>query len=170
MNVASNIAAYAQFDLVNTEIKQSITNLQRNLHTLRTRINTINSDTKIPGDFCTSVSKKLQWWTKSIGRSFYIYGVKLLLNYTNSQLHGRGRIWPSKKIKACANFQQKFLSHTSCWRISQMALSATFWKTFKQNMFKLMSYIQVKSLVADTLFTCINEYTINKYCIKCVSY
>ena len=57
MNVASNIAAFAQFDLVNTELKQSITNLQRNLHTLRTRINTINSDTKIPGDFCTSVSK-----------------------------------------------------------------------------------------------------------------
>ena len=30
--------------------------------------------------------------------------------------------------------------------------------------------IQVKSLVADTLFTCIYEYTIYKYCVKCVSY
>ena len=51
-----------------------------------------------------------------------------------------------------------------------MALSATFRKTFKQNMFKLILYIQVKSLVADTL------YTIFVYCIfvytgkKCVSY
>ena len=51
-----------------------------------------------------------------------------------------------------------------------MALSATFRKMYKQNMFKLISYIQVKSLVADTL------YTIFVYCIfvytgkKCVSY
>ena len=55
-------------------------------------------------------------------------------------------------------------------KLCQMALSATFRKTYKQDMFKHILYIQVKSLVADTLFTCINEYTINKYCIKCVSY
>ena len=52
----------------------------------------------------------------------------------------------------------------------QMALSATFIKTYIQNMFNLISYIQVKSLVADTL------YTIFVYCIfvytgkMCVSY
>ena len=40
--------------------------------------------------------------------------------------------------------------------------SATFRKTFIQNIFKLISYIQIKSLVADTLFTCIYKYTINK--------
>ena len=51
-----------------------------------------------------------------------------------------------------------------------MALSATYRKTYKQNMYILISYIQVKSLVADTL------YTIFVYCIfvytgkKCVSY
>ena len=51
-----------------------------------------------------------------------------------------------------------------------MVLSATLGKNNKQNMFKLILYIQVKSLVADTGFTCIYKYTINKYCIKCVSY
>ena len=51
-----------------------------------------------------------------------------------------------------------------------LVLSATFGKSNKQNMFKLILYIQVKSLVADTVFTCIYKYTINKYCIKCVSY
>ena len=51
-----------------------------------------------------------------------------------------------------------------------MALSATYRKTYKQNMYILISYIQVKNLVADTL------YTIFVYCIfvytgkKCVSY
>ena len=50
-----------------------------------------------------------------------------------------------------------------------MALSATLGKNNKLNMFKLISYIQVKSLLADTLFTCINEYTINEYYAKCVS-
>ena len=34
-----------------------------------------------------------------------------------------------------------------------MALSATFGKNNKLNMFKLISYIQVKSLLADTLCT-----------------
>ena len=41
-----------------------------------------------------------------------------------------------------------------------MALSATLGKNNKLNMFKLISYIQVKSLVADTL------YTTFVYCIR----
>ena len=61
--------------------------------------------------------------------------------------------------------------HATLLNVSHMALSATFRKTYIQNMFKHISYniLQVKNLVADTLFTCINEYTIYKYCTKCVS-
>ena len=50
-----------------------------------------------------------------------------------------------------------------------MALSATYRETHKQNMYILISYIQVKSLVADTLCTifvhCIFVYT-GKKCVS----
>ena len=50
-----------------------------------------------------------------------------------------------------------------------MALSATFGKNNKPNMFKLISYIQVKSLLADALYT-IFVYRIFIYTgKKCVS-
>ena len=42
---------------------------------------------------------------------------------------------------------------------NELLLSATYRKKYKQNMYILISYIQVKSLVADTL------YTIFAYCI-----
>ena len=50
-----------------------------------------------------------------------------------------------------------------------MALSATYRKTYKLNMYILISYIQVKNLVADALYTifvyCIFEYT-GKMCVS----
>ena len=51
-----------------------------------------------------------------------------------------------------------------------MALSATYRKPYKQNMYILISNIQVKSLVADTLYA-ILVYSIFVYTGKmCVSY
>ena len=61
------------------------------------------------------------------------------------------------------------VAHTGCSPTTLVALSATYRKTYIQNMYILISYIQVKSLLADTLFTCIYEYTIYEYCTKCVS-
>ena len=62
-------------------------------------------------------------------------------------------------IRAMCNFGGHKWYHLLLWEqtINEICL----------NLFRI--YIQVKSLLADTLFTCIYEYTINEYCTKCVS-
>ena len=86
----------------------------------------------------------------------YICGSK---NGSSSSTVKRGETWGAVQCACLARtLEPKF-----------MALSATFGKNNKLNMFKLISYIQAKSLLADTL--CI----IFVYCIfvytgkKCVS-
>ena len=62
------------------------------------------------------------------------------------------------------------VAHTACSPTTLVvALSATYRKTYIQNMYILISYIQVKCLIADTLCTifvcCIFVYT-GKKCVS----
>ena len=61
------------------------------------------------------------------------------------------------------------VAHTGCSPTTLVALSATYRKTYIQNMYIFISYIQVKSLLADTLCTifvyCIFVYT-GKNCVS----
>ena len=64
------------------------------------------------------------------------------------------------ELNALLMITNSSLNFFVCCYARYVALSATLGKNNKLDMFKLISNIQVKSLVADILFTCINEYTI----------
>ena len=87
--------------------------------------------------------------------------------YTDMTIEEDGLIYP---FSAPLASQSTFNSYVANSSTRYVALSATYRKTYKQNMYILISYIQVKSLVADTLCTifvyCIFVYTGK----KCVSY